>query len=260
MGQVYQVEKIQEGIWEINEETSPGAWTDAYLICGTEKALLVDCLQEATDVYEQVRKLTDLPVEVIITHGHGDHAGKGLEQFKEAGCPVYMSALDVKLLDEIFGQKYPEGYFLPLTQQMEFDLGGVRLQVIPVGGHTPGSLVVLDEERQMMFSGDSIGSGHFWMQIKGTLPLAEFRDQIQSLYEQVKNLKDLCVYPGHRYQSPVQLNLQYVEDVLTLTGQIVAGQVEGEDAELNFGSMHMIYKHLGYGLMTDYCYDPKRIV
>lgn len=260
MGQDCVVSRISEHIWQFNEANAMGPYVDAYLICGTEKALLVDSLQTAENLYEEVRKITDLPVEVIITHGHGDHAGAGLKQFKEAGCPIYMSALDVDILNGMFGETYPADFFQPTTPKMKFDLGGRVLEVVPCAGHTPGSLVLLDEKNQLLFSGDSIGSGHFWMQVPKALPLNRFLNQVQALYDRVKGLPELLVYPGHRNQSPVQLNLQYVKDTLTLTKRIVAGTAVGEDAVIDMGPMHMEYKHLGYGLMVDMCYNPKTIM
>lgn len=49
-----------------------------FLVTGEEDALLVDTGFEDSHVYETVRKITDLPVKVILTHGDRDHAG-GLE-------------------------------------------------------------------------------------------------------------------------------------------------------------------------------------
>mgnify|MGYP002801178498 CR=1 FL=1 len=46
-----------------------------FLIVGTEEALLIDTGFEDSGVYEAVREITDLPVQVILTHGDVDHAG-----------------------------------------------------------------------------------------------------------------------------------------------------------------------------------------
>lgn len=258
MGMDCVVSKVMENIWQFNEANAMGPYVDAYLIVGSEKALLVDSLQTAENLYEEVRKITDLPVEVIITHGHFDHAGASLKFFKEAGCPIYMDLVDMDILNGM-SEGFPEEFFLPVTPGMKFDLGNRVLEVIPLPGHTQGCLVVLDEENQLLFSGDSIGSGHFWMQVPKALPLARFQMVLQRFYDRVKELKDLLIYPGHRNQSPVQLTLQYIKDTLTLTKRIVSGVIEGEDAVLDMGPMHMEYKHVGYGMMVDMCYNPKTI-
>lgn len=259
MGQECTVRELRPGIWQLNEAGENGPYVDAYLICGTAKALVVDCLETAENLYEEVRRITPLPVELVITHGHGDHAGAGIRQFKEAGCPVYMSLEDLPLLSSMFGKEYPKGYFCELRQGMRFDLGGFLPEVISVPGHTKGSVVLLDRKNRLLFSGDSIGSGNFWMQIPGTLPLADFLPRLQALYDEVKGLPDLEVFPGHRSQMPKEMGLRYVEDVLSLTKHLVDGTMEGEDEVLDFAGIHMEYKKAGFGLVKEYCYNPKTI-
>ena len=51
-----------------------------FLITGEGEALLIDTGFEDSRVYEAVRKITELPVRVILTHGDVDHAG-GLRDF-----------------------------------------------------------------------------------------------------------------------------------------------------------------------------------
>ena len=51
-----------------------------FLMKGDDEALLIDTGFEDSHVYEAVRKITDLPVRVILTHGDVDHTG-GLKDF-----------------------------------------------------------------------------------------------------------------------------------------------------------------------------------
>ncbi|MEI3579583.1 MAG: MBL fold metallo-hydrolase [Acutalibacteraceae bacterium] len=46
-----------------------------FLIVGEEEALLIDTGLEESHVAEAVRKITNLPVRVVLTHGDHDHAG-----------------------------------------------------------------------------------------------------------------------------------------------------------------------------------------
>ena len=79
-----QVQNINDTFFRLSElsdlrgdgELLPGV--DAYLLTGEKRAVLVDTLQNATGLYEKVRELTELPLDVLITHGHIDHAGKSL--------------------------------------------------------------------------------------------------------------------------------------------------------------------------------------
>ena len=254
------VTEIGGGIWQFNEpnEMVGGPYVDAYLIIGSKRALLVDSLQYATGLYEKIRKLTNLPLDVVVTHGHLDHAGVSLTEFHEAGCGIYMDIRDLPILNSMIPKKLEADWFQPVPEGKVFDLGDFIFEVIAVPGHSPGSIVLLEQYKQLLFSGDSIGSGHFWMQLSD-IPLNRFVSTLEKLYDKTKNLHNLLIYPGHRNQSPVQLTGQYVKDVLTVTRKLVSGVLEGEDGELNMFGREMKFKRISYGMVADYLYDPANL-
>ncbi|MDL2233925.1 MBL fold metallo-hydrolase, partial [Ruminococcaceae bacterium OttesenSCG-928-L11] len=261
MADAMTVTEIGGGIWQFNEasELVGGPYVDAYLIVGSERALLVDSLQNETAIFDGVRQITSLPLDVVITHGHGDHAGKSLRLFHEAGCKIYMDMRDIDILKGGFGDGYEDDWFTDVADGDRFDIGGFRFEIISIPGHSPGSLVLLEREKQLLFSGDTIGSGHFWMQVPTAVALNVFGMGLDSFWEQVKDLSDLLVYPGHRNQSPVQLNLQYVKDTRTITKRLLSGVWVGEDGEMKHRVGLMKFKRIGYGLMRDYLYDPQNM-
>lgn len=258
------IDKIAEGLYQLNESADqagtgkPQPYVDAYLLIGSGRAALIDSLQNVTGLYDEVRKLTDLPVDVLITHGHGDHVGVSVPEFVEAGCKIYMSLKDYEGLVQMSDFVKKE-WFTDLQDGDCFDLGGFVLETVACGGHTPGSVAFLEREKQWLFSGDTIGSGNFWMQLPGSLPMNVFQANVKRLYEAVRELEELLVYPGHRNQSPVQLNLQYVKDTCTIADRLLDGTLEGEDRVLDFAGRHMEYKCVGYGLMRELCYDPAKL-
>ena len=65
-----------------------------FLIVGEQQALLIDTGFEDSGVYQAVREVTDLPVQVLLTHGDRDHTG-GLKDF--GSC--YLNQKDWHLLD-----------------------------------------------------------------------------------------------------------------------------------------------------------------
>lgn len=257
-----QIHKISDTLYQFNESTDygdgkPRPYVDSYLLIGKERAALVDTLQKVTGLYAEVRKLTDLPVDVLITHGHGDHVGASTPEFAEAGCKIYMDKKDFEFLSRMDFVK-PE-WFTELNDGDIFDLGGYKLETIACGGHTKGCVAFVERQAQMMFSGDTIGSGSFWMQLPGCLPMMVFKMNVTRLYDKVKDLKDLLVYPGHRNQSPVQLTLQYVKDCCTVATRLTNGTLVGEDKILDLPGRHMEFKTVSHGQMLDFCYDPDNL-
>lgn len=251
------VSRLADGVCTFEE--GDGHYINAYLIIGRDSALLVDTLCECENLYERVRELTSLPLTVLITHGHGDHAGVSTRAFREHGCRVYMSHDDLPVLNGLFGETYPDSFFEPLTEGMEFDAGGFVLKTIAVPGHTPGSVVFLEEEKQLLFSGDTIGSGMIWMQIPGCTSLSVLQKGLHRLYETVKGLSALQVFPGHRYQSPVPLGCSYVGDVMQLTDDLLSGKNPGREAVMDFHGREMKYRTASCGDMREFCYDPARL-
>lgn len=247
--------KISDQIFQFNEDNR----VDSYLIIGAERALVVDTLQDQTGLYDAVRAQTSLPLDVVITHGHDDHAGASTREFAQAGCKIHMNMVDFEPLHRMSGRHLQREWFSHLEEGQTFDLGGIQLEVLYCAGHTAGSLVLLDAGHQWLFSGDTVGSGTIWMQIPGTLALNRYADNLQLLYDRVKGLNRLLVYPGHRHQSPTQLTGQYIKDTLTITKRLAAGVWEGEDAEMDFHGQRIRYKTFGYGQMQCYCYDPQNL-
>ena len=115
-----------------------------FLIVGEDQALLIDTGFEDSGVYEAVRKITDLPVEVLLTHGDGDHSG-GLKAF--GTCRV--NEADWHQLDDGIRAE-------PLNEGDVFECGGYRLEAVAIPGHTYGSMAFLDREKRLLLPGDSV--------------------------------------------------------------------------------------------------------
>jgi glyoxylase-like metal-dependent hydrolase (beta-lactamase superfamily II) len=146
-----------------------------YLVEGAQKALLIDSLCGAGNLKAFVREMTDLPVTLVNTHGHSDHAGGNFDfgecfihhediplvyecdvknrmgfvknMTKTAGKEISLAETDFSHLCPIKTLPAGDGYI--------FDLGGRKIETIAVPGHTRGTLVFLDRALRIVFSGDA---------------------------------------------------------------------------------------------------------
>ena len=157
-----------------------------YLITGSEKALLVDTANGYEDLHAIVRTLTELPVIVVNTHGHGDHVFGNL-YFDEA----WLHPADNALYDMFFGYAREDlekrGLkpcpVKPLQIGQIFDLGGVQLEVVDLKGHTAGSVGLLDKAGRILYTGDGLNT-HLWMQLDHSLPMAAMLETFRALKAQ----------------------------------------------------------------------------
>ncbi len=158
------------------------------------------------------------------------------------------------------GFDYENDFFTEIHDGDVINLGGTSLSVLEIPGHTPGSIVFLDKENERLYSGDGIGSGCIWLQIPFTLTLSEFTSNLKKLKSKLISYKNLEIYPGHRYQSPTLLKLDYIDDVLTLSEKILSGEIVGNEREINLGGVLKInYREASLGKMISFCYDPNRL-
>lgn len=244
--------KINERLVRINEKDGKGLNVDSWLVLGKEKALVIDTLQESELLYDMVTSLTRLPIEVILTHGHPDHAGYGLHKFLKNNVPVYMNEKDKPILHGF--SKEETDQILNLEEGMKFELGERELETVSCAGHTPGSMCLLDWENNEVFSGDAIGSGAFWMQLPESLTLKEFIPNLLSFKQSLIGMRDLVIYPGHIDGTNGKVDMQYIDDLIELCTGIVSGKLVSEEGEMSLGGMHLKFRKASFGQIEQILY------
>ena len=79
----FTVTKLTDHVTDIREATG----VSAFLVTGTQRALLIDTCTGLLGLRQIVEDLTDLPVTVWLTHSHGDHAGS-IADFEESSSTI----------------------------------------------------------------------------------------------------------------------------------------------------------------------------
>ena len=247
MHELLSIHPVAEGVWRFHE-ASPFSAVDAYLVVGADRAVMIDALESCTGLVEEARKLTDRPLSLAVTHGHFDHGGAALDEFIQAGCPVYMELEDIPVLEEHRHMRWPEGTFHPYPEA--FDLGGVKLEAYRLPGHTQGSVVLLDRENARLYSGDAVGSGGFWMQLEECLPFQTFLENLRAFRARLEPLSDVTLYPGHIDQSPVPLTTAYLDDVETAVVDVLEGRAPDNDQVMQLNGKTLPFRIHAVGLLT----------
>lgn len=141
-----------------------------YLITGADAALLFDSGPGLRDLVPVVDRLTGLPVTATCSHLHYDHVGN-LDRFADVrllDLPAYRSlcADGVLVPTRRLHGGLLEGIARPAVRVAGWyavgeviDLGGRRLQVLHLPGHSLDGMALYDLDRNLLFAGDFIYPG-----------------------------------------------------------------------------------------------------
>ena len=196
--------KISDTITRI---TVPGS-VYVYLVCGTQRAALIDTGCGVAGLRDYVASLTDLPLTVVLTHGHFDHAG-GVGEFEEA----FLSPQDMELAarqnsDTVRGRMLgtlpgiapeclvppaPKKGFLALSEGDRFDLGGEELVIHALPGHTRGSVCVEFVEGKKLLLGDACCSATH-LDFPESASVEEYLLSVRSFREKLGEPQGACLY------------------------------------------------------------------
>lgn len=212
---IFKSEKITDAITRI---TMPGS-VFAYIAEGTNEAAVIDTgfgLGPFREYVEEI--LNGKKYDLILTHGHLDHAS-GASEFDR----VYMHPADLKVAAAhtdkqlrfgFLNQNYPEltlndlvdakpdGYE-PLEYGQIFDLGSEKLEIVNLGGHTPGSVGVLFQNERILLAGDACCSFTLMFGGDESLNVKQYHDNLVSTWNEYHDKFDTMIYSHpHNYGGP----------------------------------------------------------
>jgi glyoxylase-like metal-dependent hydrolase (beta-lactamase superfamily II) len=183
---VYRIEAGVFALYEPHQAQEVLSW----LVLGDKRALLFDTGMGLAPIRPVVEELTRLPVVALNSHTHYDHMG-GNAEFDEvlaldsdygrhnAGGWDH-DAVAGELEPSVFCAEKLPGFDAARYRIRPFratglvadgdviDLGGRRLEVLGLPGHSPDSIALLDRALGLLWSGDTFYEGQIWLYFPGT--------------------------------------------------------------------------------------------
>ena len=269
----YKVELMRDGVYHMDEETKayPGGSTLAayidretgeektgvmnnpssmYFVVTDNEVVMIDGgdVLRSEEKFQSAKAIIEVmtdgkPLTFIITHGHSDH----VRMITTAGVldDVNVKAVYVDEAD------YKDGYVVgsttgtPLPVQVSLDkvklvkdgdvvtIDGFDYKMIEIPAHTPGSLAIVQQDKELVFTGDSIGSGFVWaFWMYGDNPLGALQDGVKTLQGVLNSMDNEKVLAGHRWQQftdmfgegkPNEIGIQYLNDMAALLNGLADG-------------------------------------
>ena len=235
----YKAETIAEKSWMISNAFVDHSYALCYLVEGRDYALLIDSILGMGNLKEFCETLTEKPVVLVNTHAHSDHCGGNF--FFDA---CYMHHRDIGFfqssvgqvrkqqiadmakgmaLEEYRDQIEPDDQFadwnpmkvLPLYDGDVFDLGDRRITVVEVGGHTAGSVVLIDPLTRIAYSGDAC-NGNTLLEFDNSLPVIAYLRALLHLKDHQAEFD--MVYGGHEI-----FDASIVDEGIETVAKVVAG-------------------------------------
>jgi len=246
-------------IWEIDRYA-------AYLLEGDSEALLVDTGCGVGDLRGLVEELTDLPVRLFLTHSHWDHIGNAA-QFDDVMAHPRECASDGSVAIDGVADDFvhrpeqalstwreeevtlpdrfePAEYHIDPIEDVQaayagdiLELGGRRLELLALPGHSPGQLGLLDREQGTLYGADIIGADR---QL-----LAHFSNADPTMY--LSSVRLLCdLYKAEAFDTlatghspPLSgTSLDVLEDMAAGLATVVDGDETGQTVETRYGPAH----------------------
>jgi hydroxyacylglutathione hydrolase len=180
----YKANKVADKVWAIVENST----VNIYLVEGKDSALIIDTGYGTGDLKAYIQTLTKLPLIPVNTHGHGDHSGNDHQFPKIYACPEDFGLINASMVN------IAPPALVPIKEGYVFDLGGRKLEVIEVPGHTHGSICLLDTDNKILFAGDNTNA-IVWLFLKDCYPLEVYLKSLQKIEERVNEYN--IIMPGH---------------------------------------------------------------
>ena len=163
----YAVEVINAKTFAINEPKS-SQYNTSYLIVGEKRAVMFDAGSSerpagSQSMREVAERYTDKPITLILSHFHYDHIydaakfdGVTLIDRPEIRANIRDDAYTISALESVDAKVPPLKVAGVIADGDVIELGGRRLDVFNLPGHTTESVVLIDRISNQAFTGDFV--------------------------------------------------------------------------------------------------------
>ncbi len=166
---------------------------NAYLLDAGGPVVLIDAADDAPRLLELIGD--GGLAAVITTHRHHDHVGALAEVVRTTGAQAWAGAPDVEAIEQQTGVRS-----IPVWTGDLIEAGGIRLEVIGLVGHTPGSIALVlrsgrADEPVNIFTGDSLFPGG----VGATGSAQQFNSLLADVSTKIFDRFDdeTIIHPGH---------------------------------------------------------------
>ncbi|NND72338.1 MAG: MBL fold metallo-hydrolase [Rhodothermales bacterium] len=181
--------------------------TNTFIIHSGSEAVLIDAsahMPEEFDLIESYISENKLTVKaLLLTHGHIDHIMGCAHLTETYGMPWMLNPADKPFVDRaqdqarMFGVEFDPRQIktTPIKEGDSVRFGDVDWSVLETPGHSPGSVSFVDEENEVVISGDVLFNGSIGRTdlLFGSMPVL-----MQSIYQKLIPLGDqFKVLCGH---------------------------------------------------------------
>lgn len=168
----------------------------------TKEVLIIDPGAAAKQLSEKVKENGLIPVAILLTHGHFDHASAAEELAELLKIQVYAQEAEQETLEnpglnlsgwEGVTRSYHADVYA--KDEQELYLAGFVIRVFHTPGHTVGGCCYYFEKQSTLFSGDTLFDGSIG---RTDFPKGSASQLIRSIQDKLMNLPDeTAVYTGH---------------------------------------------------------------
>ena len=202
---------------KINHYVVGQVQTNCYVVINneTKECFVIDPGASGKQLAERIRQDGFIPVAVLLTHGHFDHAGAAEELAKEFDIKVYAHEAEKDTLADpkknvswMVGasESYRADVFLKDNESI--NLGNFDIKVLHTPGHTEGGCCYYIPEEHIVFSGDTLFADSVG---RTDFPGGSMSKIVRSIQEKLLTLTeagnletDVMVYPGHNEPTTIE--------------------------------------------------------